>query len=447
MKKNTIYRKILEKASEIEQEVIEIRRDFHAHPELGWLEMRTSALIAERLSELGYKVITGKKVCKEGTRMGVPDQKELDAHFHEIITKEKDNRSFSITEEMKEGYTGVIGILPCGQGPELVFRFDIDALPIKETAKESHVPVQKGFRSQYDGIMHACGHDCHAAIGLGVAKILTEVKKDLHGTIKLIFQPAEEGTRGASGIVEAGHLDNTDYFVAAHVSSPYEGMDTEWIPGSFGALATTKYTMIFTGKSAHAGRAPEDGRNAVLAAAHAAIGVTGISRHSEGMSRVNVGSIYGGTGRNIVADKAILTMEVRGETTKINEYMSKRACEVCKAAAAMEGCSCKIIKDGYAPSQISDDKLVSRIAYLVNREYPAYTIKEPLQVKNLDSEDVGFMMNQVQKQGGEATYMRFITDMKAPQHTSKFDVDEEVLKKGIVIFSAIAAEILGGLTQ
>lgn len=447
MKNNTIYEKILGKADEIEQELIETRRDFHAHPETGWFEMRTSALIAEKLSQLGYEVTTGKKVCKEGTRMGVPENKELEAHFLEITTNEKEKRNVLITEEMKEGYTGVIGTLFCGTGPEIVFRFDIDALPIKESRKETHRPFQKGFCSQYDGIMHACGHDCHATIGLGVAKILSEIKSELHGTVKLIFQPAEEGTRGACGIVDAGHLDHADYFVASHVSSAYDDSEIDLIPGSFGALATTKYTMRFSGRSAHAGRVPEEGRNAVLAAAHAAVGVAGISRHSEGMSRVNVGSIHGGTGRNIVADEAILTMEVRGETTRINEYMSRRACEVCNAAAAMEGCSCQIIKEGYAPSQISDETFVNHIAELVHREYPHYKVKEPLQVKNLDSEDVGFMMSQVQNHGGQATYMRLITKMEAPQHTSEFDVDESVLKKGVVVFSAIAASVLLGETN
>lgn len=440
--KENVYTEILNKADEIEKELIDFRRDFHAHPETGWLEMRTSAIIAEKLSDMGYEVQTGKKVCKEGMRMGVPDKNQIEAHLHVIKENRSERKEFHITAEMEKGYTGVIGVLNCGEGPEIVFRFDIDALPMQEDKKQSHTPYKKGFGSEYDGMMHACGHDCHTAIGLGTAKILSWMKEKLHGTVKLIFQPAEEGTRGAYGIVEAGHLEHTDYFVSGHVSSAYDDEEADLIPGSFGALATTKYTMIFSGQSAHAGRVPEEGKNAVLAAAHAAVGLSGISRHSEGMSRVNVGSIHGGTGRNIVADKAVLTMEVRGETTKINEYMSRRACEICKGAAAMEGCSCQIVKEGYAPSQTSDEELVNRIAELVKREYSKYKVSETLQVKNLDSEDVGFMMNQVQKHGGKATYMRLITKMESPQHTTAFDVDEAVLKKGVVVFSAIAADIL-----
>ncbi len=436
------YREILHKVDRIEKELINLRRDFHAHPETGWLEMRTSAIIAETLSSLGYEVVTGKAVCKEEMRMGVPSEKQTREHLDILKNKSEEIKRIHLTKEMEEGHTGVIGILHCGEGPEVTFRFDIDALPLQEEASLSHRPCKEGFASQYEGVMHACGHDCHAAIGLGTAKILSEMKKQLHGTVKLIFQPAEEGTRGAYSIVKAGHLDHTNYFVGAHVSSAYDDKEADLIPGSYGALATTKYTVNFLGQSAHAGRSPEEGKNAVLAAAHAAVGLSGIARHSEGMSRINVGSIHGGTGRNIVADKAILTMEVRGETTKINEYMSRRACEVCQGAAIMEGCTCQIIKEGYAPSQTSDEELVERIAGIITKEYPEYKVSDILQVKNLDSEDAGFMMNHVQEHGGQATYMRFVTKMESPQHTTAFDIDESVLKKGVVTFSSIAVNLL-----
>ncbi len=436
------YREILYKAEKLEKELINLRRDFHAHPETGWLEIRTSGIIAQILSTLGYKVLTGKSVCKEETRMGVPNEKQIRAHLDVLKKEMKETKKIHFTKEMEEGYTGVIGILYCGEGPEVTFRFDIDALPLQEDKSLSHQPYKEGFASQYDCVMHACGHDCHAAIGLGTAKILSEMKEQLHGTVKLIFQPAEEGTRGAYSIVEAGHLDHTDYFVGAHVSAAYDDKEADIIPGSYGALATTKYTVNFFGQSAHAGRTPEEGRNAVLAAAHAAVGLSGIARHSEGMSRINVGSIHGGTGRNIVADKAVLTMEVRGETTKINEYMSRRACEVCQGAAIMEGCTCQIIKEGYAPSQTSDEELVERIAEIITKEYPEYKVSNTLQVKNLDSEDAGFMMNHVQEHGGQAVYMRLVTKMASPQHTATFDIDESVLKKGVVTFSAIAVSLL-----
>ncbi len=117
---------------------------------------------------------------------------------------------------MKGGFTGVVATLDTGKpGPTIAFRVDIDALPILESAANSHVPSQLGFRSKHEGAMHACGHDSHAAIGLGLAQQLMERKEMLKGKIKIIFQPAEEGARGGSVIAESSHLDDVDFFYGA----------------------------------------------------------------------------------------------------------------------------------------------------------------------------------------------------------------------------------------
>lgn len=436
----TIYRTISAMAEGDREDLIRLRRDFHRYPETGWLEMRTSAKIAEYLTSLGMEVLTGKDVCKEEARIGVPPQEILDLHFRKV--QEQSAPAEFLTEEMGQGYTGVVGILHCGEGPSVALRFDIDALPMEEAQDLEHRPFCEGFSSQNPGMMHACGHDCHTAIGLETAKILSALKNHLHGTVKFLFQPGEEGTRGAYAMVENGHLDEVNYFAGTHVAPDDKEDDGDITPGTYGSLATCKYNVFFHGQAAHAGGFPEEGKNAVLAAAHAAVGLSGIARHSQGISRVNVGVIRGGSNSNVVADEAMISMEVRGETDEINQYMDRRAKEICQAAAAMEECSCEMKLMGRAPSQVSSPELIERISNLVRNHLPQYRISSNPNAKNWGSEDIGFMMNRVQEQGGQAVYMRTMTKMASPQHTVRFDVDEEVLVKGAVTFSAIVCDLL-----
>lgn len=436
-----IYRKISDMAEEQRDELIQLRRDFHRYPETSWLEMRTSAKIAEYLTELGMEVLTGKDVCREEARIGVPDSDILERHFSQV--KEQGAPARFLTEELEQGYTGVVGILRCGEGPTVALRFDIDALPMEEAEDLEHRPFREGFSSQNPGMMHACGHDCHAAIGLGTARILSELRDQLHGTVKFLFQPGEEGTKGAYAMVENGHLDGVDYFAGTHVApDDKEEDDGDITPGTYGSLATCKYNVSFHGQAAHAGGFPEEGKNAVLAAAHAAVGLSGIARHSQGISRVNVGVIRGGSNSNVVADEAMISMEVRGETDEINQYMDRRAKEICQAAAMMEECSCEMRLMGRAPSQVSSPELIERISNLVRNHLPQYQVSSNPNAKNWGSEDIGFMMNRVQEQGGQAVYMRTMTKMASPQHTVRFDVDEDVLVKGAVSFSAIVCDLL-----
>lgn len=435
-----IYRKISDMAEEQRDELIQLRRDFHRYPETSWLEMRTSAKIAEYLTELGMEVLTGKDVCREEARIGVPDSDILERHFSQV--KEQGAPARFLTEELEQGYTGVVGILRCGEGPTVALRFDIDALPMEEAEDLEHRPFREGFSSQNPGMMHACGHDCHAAIGLGTARILSELRDQLHGTVKFLFQPGEEGTKGAYAMVENGHLDGVDYFAGTHVAPDDKEDDGDITPGTYGSLATCKYNVFFHGQAAHAGGFPEEGKNAVLAAAHAAVGLSGIARHSQGISRVNVGVIRGGSNSNVVADEAMISMEVRGETDEINQYMDRRAKEICQAAAMMEECSCEMRLMGRAPSQVSSPELIDRISNLVRNHLPQYRVSSNPNAKNWGSEDIGFMMNRVQEQGGQAVYMRTMTKMASPQHTVRFDVDEDILVKGAVSFSAIVCDLL-----
>src|SRR5690606_35062162 len=181
------------------------------------------------------------------------------------------------------------------------------------------------------GEMHACGHDGHTAIGLGVAAIIPQIADQLCGNLRLIFQPAEEGCRGANPMAEAGVVDDVDYLLAVHLGCGvpsghlYTRID--------GLLASSKLDVTFTGTPAHAGSAPHAGRNAVLAMAQAIQGLYAISRHGDGTSRVNVGVVRGGTGRNVIPAEAFMAIEVRGATDEILRYMEDRARKVLEGAA------------------------------------------------------------------------------------------------------------------
>ncbi|MCC8126125.1 MAG: amidohydrolase [Clostridiales bacterium] len=435
-----IYYNIDQLAKSIHDETTALRQDFHMYPEIGWFEMRTSAVIARYLTGLGYEVLTGRQVCDAASRMGAPDADSLAAHYERIC--DQNTPLEYVTEDMKEGFTGVIGILRCGEGPVVALRFDIDALPMTENARCDHRPFREGFASRNPGWMHACGHDSHIAMGLGTAWVLMQIRGELHGTIKLIFQPAEEGARGAKSIAAAGHLDDVDYFAATHIAPDHSIDDGDITPGTYGSLATTKLDVEFHGLAAHAGGYPEKGLDALQAAAHAAVALAGIPRHSGGMSRINVGTLYAGSGRNVIPDHAVMQLEVRGETTEINTYMTERARDICESAARMTGCTCEIRTVGEAPSQISDLAFVERIRDMIELHFPQYKVSTTYNSKNWGSEDIGFLMERVQAHGGQAVYMRTMTTMPSAQHTTAFDLDEKALDKGISVFAGIVYDVM-----
>lgn len=437
---DTIER-IVALAQALSPELTALRRDFHHYPETGWLEMRTSAIIAKQLTELGYDVKTGRAVCAEGARMGLPDAQTLRCHAQEALAQGAP--ADFLTEDMAEGFTGVIGELRCGEGPVLALRFDIDALGMTECPEQTHRPTREGFASANAGSMHACGHDGHAAIGLGVARVLMELRDSLHGTVRLLFQPGEEGARGARAMVAAGHLDDVDVFIGSHIAPTGGPDDGDVTPGTWGSLATTKYDVTFTGLAAHAGGFPEKGKNALLAAASAVLALQAIPRHSGGQSHVNVGTLHAGTGRNVIPDRAVMQLEVRGETTEINQYMADMAVAACEGAARMQGCTCEMVKMGEAEGQHSDLPLLAHIADVVRRDLPQMRISSIENAQNWGSEDISLMMNRVQARGGQATYMRVMTPMAGAQHTVTFDFDEQVLSRSVMVFCAAALDVLG----
>ena len=396
-----IYDRIKTMSDEMAGDLTAQRRDFHKYAEPGWFEMRTSSIIARKLTELGYEVLVGDQVCKKDSRMGVPSEEKLEEQYERAVAQGADPEFVKYT---KGGMTGVIGILRCGEGPTVAMRFDIDALGVFEEHDPSHRPAKEGFNSVNEGFMHACGHDGHATIGLGVAKVLMSIKDQLHGTVKLIFQPAEEGVRGAKSIVDNGHLDGVDYLIGSHVTNKKEDDPAVVIPGSYGSLATTKYDVIFHGKSAHAGGSPE-------------------------------------VGRNVIADEAKMEIEVRGETTEINEYMKNYAVNIIESAAKMHGCTCEMKLMGAANSLASSEALMERVKRVCEEDLHLPVAKE-MSSKNGGSEDVSYMMNRVQEQGGQATFMRVLTHEAGPGHSRIFDIDEQVLPNAVKIFCGVVYDIM-----
>lgn len=431
-----IYQKIKEQAEEITPELVALRRDFHKHAETGWFEMRTSSIIARYLTKLGYEVHVGEEVCKKDERMGVPSDEALEKAYDRAVEQGADEEFVKAT---RGGMTGVIGILRCGEGPTVAMRFDIDALGVYESSDSEHLPAKEGFRSVNDGAMHACGHDGHAVSGLGVAAVLMQMKDKLHGTVKLIFQPGEEGLKGARSIVANGHLDDVDYLLGSHTT----GMDAEEsdvTPGSYGSLASFKYDVTFHGLAAHAGGAPQKGKNALLAAATAVTNLYAIPRHAAGASRINVGKLIAGSGRNVIADEAFMELEVRGETTEINEYVSDYALRILKSAAEMHDCTLDIKVMGAAESIISDTDLCEQVGKIA--EQLGMKVSSNLLLKLGGSEDFSYMSNRVQSHGGKAAFVRVRSAITGVAHGRTYNFDESYITKVVKLFCAMAYDLM-----
>lgn len=413
-------------------DLVQWRRDFHAHPELGFLEYRTTSIIVQHLREWGYEVLQGKDACLSEERMGLPSSEEDEAAIARAIDEGADA---GFVHSIAGGHTGTVAILRNGDGPTVGMRFDIDALPLQESSEKGYYPADEGFNSIHASIMHACGHDAHITMGLGVARTMAQMKDSWSGTLKILFQPAEEGVRGAKSMVAAGHVDDVDVMFAQHVW-PHDFEESDYAPGSGGALATTKYDVNLKGLAAHASGAPQKGKNTILAACTAVLNLYAISRHSEGATRVSVGKIVAGDTRNIVADHTHFEMEVRGSTTEINEYMEHRARTVIEAAAQMYECDYEIVRMGEAISLDSDPDLMDRIAEA--GELVGVRANDPKWVEMTASEDYAFMMKRVQDNGGKASLLLIFTPSKGGLHSVEFTVDEAVLPKGVRVISAAA---------
>lgn len=431
--------KVIQLINDIEKKIVSYRRDFHKYPEVGWTEFRTASKIARRLTELGFDVKLGRDVINDGDRMGLPSEEELEFHYQRAIQQGADEE---FIKSLKGGFTGVVGTLDLGDGPSVALRFDIDALKILEHKGEEHIPYKLKFSSINDDVMHACGHDCHAAIGLGVAEILSIYKGSIKGSgkIKLIFQPAEEGVRGAKAMVGAGVLDDVDYVIGGHIG--LKAADT-LVCADNGFMATTKFDVSFKGEAAHAGGAPNEGKNSMLAACTAVLNLNSMPRHREGDSRINVGILMSGTDRNIIPEESFMKVETRGVTTEINEYYRAYALRIIENSAKMHNVDYDVKFMGEALSGGCSKELASRVQD-IGTALGCFNNILFASKESGGSEDYTYMMNEVQKNGGQGVYFTVGTDTKGGHHNSLFDVNEEDLIKAVKMFTILSLDILKG---
>ncbi|MFB5661225.1 amidohydrolase [Alteribacillus sp. HJP-4] len=405
------------------------RRIFHAEPETGWTEYAATYRITKELEQLNGEVFTGKDAVASEKRMGLPSSTELKAAEERALHV---GATSSFMEKLQGGHTGAVIRFHTGRpGPHIAFRVDIDALPVREDSTPSHFPVKEGFASERPDRMHACAHDGHSAIGLALAWYISEHLDELCGTITVLFQPAEEGSRGAAAMVAKGWLDDADYFIGGHIGIQDASVGTI-AAGADTFLATTKFNIKFSGKASHAGAKPEEGRNALLAAAAAVQNMHAIPRHSEGQTRINIGTLSAGSGRNVIPDSAYLEGETRGETTELDQWMFSEVKRIVDGAAQMYGVSSSIEVCGCgiaAECDVEFSQIVNRAgdaSRFISRVHPSLSIGA--------SEDATQMMKHVQNRGGSATYMLFGTPLAAGHHHPSFDYDETVLKSGLAAF-------------
>jgi amidohydrolase len=374
----------------------ELRRDFHRHPELGFKEIRTANIVATELSRFGLEVKTGV------------------------------------------GQTGVVALLEGkAAGPVVLLRFDMDALPIhEETGAE--------YASLNDGVMHACGHDGHVAIGLTVARILNDHRTEFKGTVKLVFQPAEEGLGGAESMITDGILLSPQPEVALglHV---WNEKTVGWIgivPGPAMAAADT-FNVRIIGKGGH-GAVPNLTNDPVLAASQVVNALQGIVSRSVPPLKtavVTVASIRGGDAFNVIPSEVELKGTIRTFEPEIRELVIRRFYQIVENVAHASECEARIEIKLITPAVYNDPKISTRVQQVAGDLLPNEQLD--FQTMTMGSEDMAYILQQV-----PGCYI-FIgsankeKNLVAPHHSSKFDFDETILPKAAGLMIASAIEFLG----
>lgn len=417
-------------------EMIATRRTLHKRPEEGWTEFETTWLIVNRLKEIGYtKILTGTQVIDPASVLG-RSEKTVKAAIERAVAQGVPQ---SFIDSIK-GYTGAMAVLETGRpGKVTAMRFDIDGLPVQETDAPEHEANTEGFRSERDGFMHACGHDGHTAVGLALARWAFENKDKLNGTIKFLFQPAEEGVRGAAAMVGAGLVDDVDYILGCHIGGMPKLHETAIDYND--KLSTTKLDIHFKGKPSHAGNSPEQGRSALMAACATAMMMAGISRHSGGVTRVCVGKLIAGEGRNVTPVNATLLAEVRGETGEINDFMVQNVENIVKGNAVAYGVESEVVCAGRATSlPVCSD--VQDICREVMQSMPEITKIHELK-KMGGSDDFTNLAVRVVEKGGRCGMFRFGCNHHG-HHKADFAIqDTESLPIGFGVFKGFLERING----
>lgn len=404
----------------IEEELIRLRRHFHKYAEPAWMEFLTTAKIIEELKNYNFDLYYGKEIYFN-KRMGLPEKSILESYKNSISISNIEKK-----EEILDSYTGLIAVLDTKKiGPNIGFRFDIDANELCESNSLGHLPNILNFSSKNSFAMHACGHDAHMSIGIELAKILASNIKKLKGKIIFIFQPAEEGVRGAYSLMNNPIIDKLDYLAGMHI-----GMDVksgEIGVGSHGFLATKKIDIIFKGKASHAGASPEKGHNALLAASSAVLNFNSLAQHSMGEARINVGKLNAGSGRNIIANKAKIEMEIRGENDHIISYLYDGVNRIVEGSAISYDCSYEIEIKGQAPSLISyDEEFIKNL-----RNYYKEKSYKLVDANLKGSEDIAYLLNEVRKKGGKTVHFILGSNLKDSHHSEEFDINEKDMLRGV----------------
>ena len=382
---------VLEEVGKYAEHMIALRRDIHAHPELGWKEYRTQELICKELDEIGLPY---EKVCG----------------------------------------TGVIAVLKGTQDrPVIGLRADMDALPVTEKNICS-------YTSQTPGVMHACGHDCHTAILLTAARILCEHREEVHCTIKFIFQPAEEVIQGGKAMSEQPQLADLDHIFGAHVWSPLNVNSFCIEEGPRLASADNIYLTI-NGLGAH-GAEPHRGHDAIIAACAIVQAFQSIvSRNTDPLQPlvITIGTINGGTASNIIPAEVRLSGTVRSFSPEVRDETQELLERIAKQTAETYGCTCVFDYQRCTPATINAPAETKKMRQAVIDLFGEKALKAL--EKTTGGEDFAWYLEKT-----PGAYMHIgarndETGKNWPQHHECYDVDEQALVNGAAVLVQLGISI------
>lgn len=378
------------------ERLIETRRDLHRHPELAYEEVRTAGIIAERLRSAGYEVHTGI------------------------------------------AGTGVIGTLRgAGPGPTLLLRADMDALPITEKCTHD-------FVSTTTGVMHACGHDAHVAIGLAVAERFAKDREAWNGEIRYVFQPAEEGGGGAKRMIEAGALDGVDAALGLHV----------WLPlpsGTVGAVdgpqmaGSRDFHLTIRGRGGHAA-IPQETVDATLVAAHIVVALHSIVGRDVSpleTAVVSIGVLEAGTAPNVIAETARLSGTVRAFDESVGAAVRERIERVARHVAAAFGAECELsYGEKVYPPTVNDPGMAELVRSAAREVVGPDHVRSDGMVRTMASEDFAEFAARVPGCYVFVGARNERTGAVHPHHSPRFDVCEEALPIGVEVLHRAALRYL-----
>jgi amidohydrolase len=373
-------------AEALREKLVDWRRDFHRHPELAFQEHRSAGIIAQTLRELGYDVQTG------------------------VAT------------------TGLVALLRGDRpGPVVMARFDMDALPVLEANESDYV-------SRNQGLMHACGHDGHMAMGLGVATLLARHRDELSGTLKLVFQPGEEGGNGAEMMVMEGVLEDPrpDVVLVTHVWNDKPVGTVDVTPGAVMAAAE-RWICTVQGEGGH-GALPHQAIDPIVVASHIVTSLqTVVSRSVSPLETavVTVGSYHGGDAFNVIPDQVDLSGTIRTYDAQVRETVLRRVREIVEGTAAAHGASAELKIQHLTPAVVNDADVTQVL------RASAEAVVGPENVtsgeRTMGSEDAAYFTQEVPGCYfllGSANSDR---GLDAPHHNPRFDFDEDVLPIGVAV--------------